>query len=125
MVPLTLGLRLPVEVVEQLGVAGEHAAAGGAGHHLLLGVAPQVLPQTVPDLKEGVATCNPEGIGLERLEGSWWASDRHRGGATAQTPRWIASLLRAMQESIDWRQISIHYTVYIFIFLFSIFMLYS
>ena len=61
MAPLTLGLRLPVEVVEQLGVAGEHAAAGGAGHHLLLGVAPQMFPQAVPDLKEGVATCNPEG----------------------------------------------------------------
>lgn len=42
-------------MVEQLGVAGEHAAAGGTGHQSLLSVAPHVLPQTVPYLEEGVA----------------------------------------------------------------------
>jgi len=58
---LTLWLRLSVEVVKELCVTGEHAAARGAGHHLLLGVASQVFPQAVLDLKEGIATCNRQG----------------------------------------------------------------
>lgn len=51
-----LWLGLSVDMVEELGVAGEHAAAGGAGHQALLGVAPQVLSQTVFDLEEGVTS---------------------------------------------------------------------
>lgn len=54
-VRLTDWLGLPVQVIEQLGVAGEHAAAGGTRHQLLLSVAAHVLPQTVPDLEVGVA----------------------------------------------------------------------
>lgn len=55
--PFTLWLGLSVDVVEELGVAGEHAAAGGAGHQALLSVAAQMLPQTVLDLKECITTC--------------------------------------------------------------------
>lgn len=49
-----------MQVVEQLGVAGEHAAAGGTGRQLLLSVAPHVFPQTVPDLEVGVAACSTD-----------------------------------------------------------------
>ena len=52
---LTVGLGLALDVVEELGVAGEHSPAGGAGHDALLGVAPQVLPQPVLYLEEGLA----------------------------------------------------------------------
>lgn len=54
-VPLTDWLGLPVQVVKQLRVAGEHAAAGGTRRQLLLSVAAHVLSQTVPDLEVGVA----------------------------------------------------------------------
>lgn len=57
---LTVWLGLPVQVVEQLSVAGEHAAAGGTGHQLLLSVAPHVLPQAVPDLEERVTACGTD-----------------------------------------------------------------
>lgn len=49
-----------MQVVEQLSVAGEHAAAGGTGHQLLLSVAPHVLPQAVPDLEERVTACGTD-----------------------------------------------------------------
>lgn len=51
-----LWLSLSLDVVKELGVAGEHAAAGGAGHQALLSVAAQMLPQTVLDLKECITT---------------------------------------------------------------------
>lgn len=57
---LTIWLGLPVQVVEQLSVAGEHAATGGTGHQLLLSVAPHVLPQSVLDLEESVAACGTD-----------------------------------------------------------------
>ena len=59
-VSLTHRLGLPVEVVEQLGVAGEHAAAGRTGDQSLLSVAPDVFSQSVADLEESVAACRRE-----------------------------------------------------------------
>lgn len=56
-VRLTYWLGLPVEVVEQLCVAGEHAAACRTGDESLLSVASHVFSQTVPDLEKGVAAC--------------------------------------------------------------------
>lgn len=56
-VNLTNRVGLPEEVVEQLSVAGEHAAAHGTGHESLLRVAPHVFPKPIPDLEEGIAAC--------------------------------------------------------------------
>lgn len=56
-VVLTYGLGLSLEVVKQLGVAGEHAPTCGTSHKPLLSVAAHVLPKPVPDLEEGVAPC--------------------------------------------------------------------
>lgn len=53
-----------MQVVEQLGVAGEHAAAGGTGRQLFLSVAPHVFSQTVPDLKVGVTACGTDVKGV-------------------------------------------------------------
>lgn len=56
----TYWLGLPVQVVKQLCVAGEHAAAGRTGHKSLLGVASHVFSQTVPYLEESVTACNKD-----------------------------------------------------------------
>jgi hypothetical protein len=42
-------------VIKELGVVGKHAPAGGTGHHLLLGVAAEVLSKLVAVL-EGAGT---------------------------------------------------------------------
>ncbi len=55
---LTYGLGLPVQVVKQLSVAGEHAATRGTGYQPLLSVAPHVFSQTVPDLEESITAWN-------------------------------------------------------------------
>lgn len=49
-----LRLSLPVEVIKELGVAGKHAATGGAGHQSLLSVAAEVLSEAILDLEECV-----------------------------------------------------------------------
>lgn len=58
-VHLTYRLGLPEEVVEQLCVAGEHAATRRTGDQSLLRVAPHVFPEPIPDLEEGVAAWKP------------------------------------------------------------------
>lgn len=45
-------------MIEELGVVGEHAPAGGAGHHLLLGVAAEVLTELRAAF-EGAGTAFP------------------------------------------------------------------
>lgn len=55
---LTYWLGLPVQVVKQLCVAGEHAATSRTGYKSLLSVAPHVFSQTVPDLEESITACN-------------------------------------------------------------------
>lgn len=55
---LTDWLGLPVQVVEQLCVAGEHAATCRTGYKPLLSVAAHVFSQPVPDLKESITACN-------------------------------------------------------------------
>lgn len=67
----TYRLGLPEEVVEQLCVAGEHAATHGTGDESFLSVAPHVFPQPIPNLEEGVAACDgtkrcPDGSIRER-----------------------------------------------------------
>lgn len=52
---LTVQGGLAADVVEELGVVGKHPPAGGTGHHLLLRVAAQVLPQFAAAL-EGAVT---------------------------------------------------------------------
>lgn len=47
-------------MIEELGVVGEHAPAGGAGHHLLLGVAAEVLTELRAAF-EGAGTAWEEG----------------------------------------------------------------
>lgn len=42
-------------MVEELGVVGKHPPTGGTGHHLLLRVAAQVLPQFAAALEAAVA----------------------------------------------------------------------
>lgn len=49
-----LWLGLSLNVIKELGVAGEHAATGRTGHQTLLSVTAQVLAQSILDLKEGV-----------------------------------------------------------------------
>lgn len=47
-------------MVEQLCVAGEHAATSRTGDKPLLSVAPHVFSQTVPDLKVSITACYRE-----------------------------------------------------------------
>lgn len=63
---LTVQRSLTADVVEELGVVGEHPAAGGARHHLLLRVAAQVLPQLAAPFERAVAVCTER---RERREG--------------------------------------------------------
>lgn len=52
---LTLGLSLSLNVIKELGVAGEHAAAGRTGHQALLRMTAQVLAKPIFDLEESIA----------------------------------------------------------------------
>lgn len=52
---LTVQGGLAADVVEELGVVGKHPPTGGTGHHLLLRVAAQVLPQFAAALEATVA----------------------------------------------------------------------
>lgn len=53
-------------MVEELSIAGEHTAAGGASDQPLLCMAAQMLTQAVLDLKESVAACKKSTIVLHR-----------------------------------------------------------
>ena len=68
---LTLVSGLASDVVEELGVVGEHASTGRAGHHLLLGVASQVLPQLETPFERGPAVWRPEHTDRALLRGTW------------------------------------------------------
>lgn len=52
---LTVQHGLTADVVKELGVVGKHPTTGRAGHHLLLRVAAQVLPQLAAPF-EGAVT---------------------------------------------------------------------
>lgn len=52
----TFWFRLPLNMVKELGIAGEHTAAGGASDQSLLCMTAQMFPQTVLDFKESITT---------------------------------------------------------------------